>query len=119
DRYGDPPLKVEFNTGLDALLTELGDKISVTDSDADMADIILDMFQFKKDFVAAPKKVGIIAANDTTTGRNWMFWGSTADEGDGISPQASSYGSANDTDKQYGYWGDTTSPTTAPTYYFF
>jgi len=117
-RFSIPPTKMEFITGMDALETELGDEISITDSDSDLNQSTFAVSHLKKDFVAAPKKISIICNDDATTGLNWIFWGSSADEGDGISPHSANWDSASSTDRQFCYWS-TTGAVADPRYYWF
>ncbi len=106
DKYGIPVLDVEFTTGLDALQTDLGDYIEVTDTKTGLSNKTLSVYKLSKDFGSHPMRIVVSCDEIDTLAFNWAFLGSSADEGDGISPQAGDYDSASDTDKQFCYLSD-------------
>jgi len=116
DKYGLPPTEIEFETGLDAIRTNLADKIFFTDARTSYSKKLLEVIEVDKDFESTPKVINLIVSNVGTTGLQWCFLGSSAEEGDGISPQASDFDSATDSDKQFCYLS-TTGSSIQPLYY--
>ncbi len=118
DKFGLPPKEIEFLTGLDGMRQNLGDILQFADARTSNSGLLLEINKIERDFESQPKTIEITAWNTNTTGFQWMFFGSSADEGDGISPQTANYDSATLTDKQFGYWS-TTGSTVQPLYYYF
>lgn len=104
-RYAEPPLVIAFRTGTDGLLSEIGDKIYVTDDKWGFALAGAEISRITKSFDQPPMKVAITARRDTSMDTIYGYWGSRADEGDGISPQADTYSGASATDKLFCYLG--------------
>jgi len=120
DKYGRPPIRFIIKTGLDAVEIEPGDIISGTDVKSGYSNYPVEVMAKESDMSAEPKEI-ILEAEDTgVTGISWCFLGSSGDEGDGISPQTSSYDDATDIDKTFCYLSQTGgSGTTGPDYFLF
>lgn len=116
-KYNEPPLDIDLTTGLDGIVTQLGDIIQVTDTKYNLSGVLAEVTRLTKDLDAGPKEVRIRAVRDATIGLMYGFLGSSVDEGDGISPQAATYGSATDVDKAFCYLGPDSDA--APNYYMF
>lgn len=106
-KYADPPLNVEFSTGMDALLTKIGDPISVTDVKSGFSATFGEVAKITKNFDADPKDIAIRMRRDSDLNLTFCYLGSSANEGDGISPQALNYDSASATDLSFAYLGAT------------
>lgn len=119
DKFGDPPNKITFETGLDAIRTNLGDIREFTDSATNYSKLLVEITKTKRDFEADYKVITLEGTDTNTTGIRWIFLGSSADEGDGISPQNNDYDSATDTDKQFCYLSQTGGEGNNPEYYLF
>ena len=76
------------------------------------------MIKKEGDYDAEPKKIILTLDDAGTTGLDWAFIGSDVNEGDGASPQASSFDSATEADKQFCYISQT-GAVSAPMYYDF
>lgn len=118
DKFGKPPLEIEFITGLDGMRTNLADQITFTDSRTNFSNKILEAFIVKRDFESQPKEITIRGWDASTDSVKWTFLGSSADEGDGISPQNSDFDSATDSDKQFCYLS-TTGSVVEPMYFLW
>jgi len=121
DKFGgvpNLPLEMEFQTGLDAMRTNLADRRKFTDSRTNYSNKLLEIVKVQKDFESNYKTITLTGSNVGTEGVRWAFLGSSADEGDGISPQANNFDSANDTDKQFAYLS-TTGSSIEPLYYLW
>jgi len=105
-RFKDPPLNVEFTTGLDALLTEVGDRIIVEDAKTGLADTIGEVTRIVKQFDQMPAAIQLRMRQDSTTYTLFGAIGSEEDEGDGLSPQTDDYDSATDAEKQFAYFSE-------------
>lgn len=103
-RYKDPPLNVEFLTGMDALLTEIGDRIIVTDEKLGLDAVSGEVTKVVKLFDQNPASVQIKMRQDATTNLVFGAIGSEEAEGDGISPQDDDYNTASAADKQFAYF---------------
>lgn len=117
NKYGDPILDLDFTTGLDGLQTHLGDTIEVTDTKTVLTNKILEVYKMNKDFSSKPMHINIICDDTDTSGVSWGFLGSSANEGDGISPQDLNWDTASATDKQFCYLSQTGGG--GPAYYLF
>lgn len=106
DKYAEPPLNIDFETGLDALLTDIGDVVTVTDTKYNIS-TTGEVAKVKKDFDTNPVKLWLRVRRDLSFTSNWAFLGSSADESDGMSPQASNYDSATSNDKLFAYLSQT------------
>lgn len=102
-KFADPPLNIDFETGLDALKTEIGDIISVTDSKYGFSDLLGEVVKIRKSFDKDPKSINIRFRRDDDPGIQWGFLGSSVVEGDGLSPQSSTFAGASDSDKRFAY----------------
>ena len=120
DKYSTPPRRFSFKTGLDGLETEPGDIISVTDEKLGYTSYPVEIMKKNGDYAAKPIAIAFEAEDTGTQGINWVFLGSSADEGDGASPQASDYANATAADKLFGYLSQTGgSGSTGPDYFLF
>lgn len=111
-KYADPPLNIDFDTGLDALETDVGDMVTITDTKYNLSVVKCEVTRLAKNFDESPMSIGITARRDNDLTTLWGFLGSSVDEGDSISPQTATYGTATATDKLFCYLGSTggTSP---------
>ncbi len=119
NRYAQPPLTLEFKTGLDAALLNLGDRISATDAKYGLSAAVVEVTGLTKTFDATPMNVQVVAKRDADTSLTWAFLGSSADEGDGESPQASDFDSASAVDKNFAYLSQDGGEGTPPDYRLF
>jgi len=121
DKFGgvpNLPLEIKFETGLDALRTNLADRRKFTDARTSYSNKLLEIIKVEKDFESEYKTITLTGSNVGTEGIHWVFLGSSANEGDGISPQTSDFDLANDTDKQFAYLS-TTGSSVEPLYYLW
>jgi hypothetical protein len=105
DRYAEPPLVISFATGSDGLLSEIGDKIYITDEKYGFSLAGAEISKIAKNFDSSPLKVEISARRDTSMDTIYGYLGSRSDEGDGLSPQADTYAGASASDKLFCYLG--------------
>jgi len=105
DRYAEPPLVIGFITGADGLLSEIGEKIYITDDKYGFTRVGAEISKITKNFDASPLNVEITARRDLSLDTLYGYLGSRIDEGDGYSPQASDWASATDQDKLFCYLG--------------
>lgn len=120
ERYAAPPRRFSFKTGLDGLDTELGDIIGVSDSGLGYSVFPVEIMKKDGDYAAKPAAVSFEAEDTGTGGTKWCFLGSSADEGDGVSPQASDYNNATVGDKMFCYLSQTGgSGGAGPDYFLF
>ncbi len=117
-RYKDPPLEIEFVTGLDGLLTEMGDRVLVNDVKSGFSGVVGEVTHIIKQFDKQPASIQFRVRKDTTANTVFGVIGSSIDEGDGISPQNDSYDSATTADKQFAYFSKVGSAV-APQYFIF
>jgi hypothetical protein len=104
-KYSEPPLTIRFKTGLDAVLSNVGERISITDEKYGFTDLPAEITAIEKVFDGVPMEINVTARRDEETSALWGFLGSSADEGDGLSPQSATYGSASVTDLTFCYLG--------------
>jgi hypothetical protein len=102
-KYKDPPLVVEFETGADGIISEIGDRTQVTDEKYGFSELNCEISRMTKKFDSQPITVAITARRDGDLDLRYGFLGSRIDEGDGLSPQASTFGAASDSDKLFCY----------------
>ena len=102
-RYASPPFITRFKTGSDAFYTKLGEVILVTDAKAAMSAQRAEVVRLRKDFTSQPRTFEIDAVFETPI--TWAFLGSSANEGDGESPQAGDFDNATGADKRFAYLG--------------
>jgi hypothetical protein len=117
-RYKDPPLEIEFLTGMDGLLTSMGDRVIVNDVKSGFSGVIGEVTRIVKQFDQLPSSIQFRVRQDSTTNVIFGTIGSSANEGDGISPQADTYDSASTSDKQFAYFSKNGSAV-APQYFVF
>lgn len=110
-KYSDPPLNVSFQTGCDALLTEIGDPVAVTDTKYNLDAVRGEVAMINKKLDEWPVTVEMRVRREADLDQNFGFIGSSADEGDGISPQTDSFDTATDTDKLFAYFSKVGSST--------
>ncbi len=101
-KYSEPPIVIDFETGMDGILAEIGDHVTVTDAKYGLNDLACEISRVTKVLDGSPMKVGITVRTDGTS-LDYAYLGSRVDEGDGISPQASTFGTASDEDKRFCY----------------
>lgn len=116
-KYGAPPLNVEFTTGMDALTTEIGDIITITNTKLGLSALQAEVAAISKSFDIKPTSIRINARRDDQSDTIFGFIGSEANEGDGLSPQSDDYSTASDSDKKFIYFGSLA--TTSPDYRMF
>lgn len=105
-RYAAPPLNVSFDTGMDALETEIGDYVGITDSKYGLQAVVGEVARILKQFDQRPAKVSIILRRDSQVAQQFGWIGSSINEGDGESPQNDDYDLASVADKRFAYFGD-------------
>lgn len=117
-RYKDPPLNIEFTTGMDALLTEMGDRVTVTDSKCGFSGTLGEVTRIVKQFDSQPASILLRMRKDGNTNTIFGAIGSSENEGDGISPQSDNYDTSSTSDKQFAYFSKVGSAV-APQYFVF
>jgi hypothetical protein len=105
-KYSEPPLNIDFTTGLDAILTQIGDRVKVTDTKYNFDAIIGEIIQITKQFDSNPASIAIRVRQDATSNQVFGSIGSEVDEGDGESPQSDNYDTATTSDRNFAYAGD-------------
>ncbi len=100
-RFIDPPLVAEVETGDDALLTQLGEGVHITDEKAGLSLQFGEVIRLQKDFSSRPRstRMSILFEEDA----EWGFLGSTENEGDGSTPNASNLADADEDDQRFIY----------------
>jgi hypothetical protein len=110
-RYAEPPVNVEFDTGMDALETEIGDIVGFTDTKYGFQAAVGEVAMVRKQFDVRPSKISLMIRRDSQIAQIFGLIGSSANEGDGESPQTDSYDSATPAEKaKYAYFGDSGAP---------
>lgn len=109
-KYAEPPLNIDFTTGLDALLTQIGDRVKVTDTKYNFDEVIGEIIQITKQFDGDLASISLRVRQDATSNTVTGAIGSEVDEGDGESPQSDNYDTATVGDKQFAYAGDEGDP---------
>lgn len=107
NRYADPIVNFKITTLLDAIGAEIGDRIYLTDTKYGVSTVEAEISSITKKFDEEPMKIEMTVRQEEDLTITWGFLGSSADEGDGISPQAATYATANDIDKLFCYLGAT------------
>lgn len=97
-KFADPPVNIEFTTGLDALTIEIGDIIRVTDTKLGFSAQATEISKVEKRFDAQPKAIAIIARRDSDIDLEWGFLAG-ADEQDDFDDAGAS-------DRRFCYLGD-------------
>lgn len=105
-KYAAPPLVIDFETGIDGIISQIGDKISVTDEKYNFTDLNCEVSRITKNLDASPLTVGITARRDGDLDLAYGYLGSRIDEGDGLSPQAATFAGSSATDKLFCYLTD-------------
>ncbi len=105
-KYADPPLVIDFETGADGIISQIGDRITVTDEKYNFTELNCEISRITKNLDAVPLTIGMTARRDGDLDLTYGFLGSRVDEGDGLSPQATTYGASSDTDKLFCYLTD-------------
>lgn len=116
-KYGEPPLNIDFQTGMDALLTNVGDIVAVTDTKHSLNAIKGEVIKMLREFDTQPAHITLRIRRDADLNQIYGKLGSRINEGDGKSPQSSTYGAATTTDKEYCYLGALTN--SSPAYLMF
>lgn len=116
-KYGDPPLNIDIETGLDALLTDVGDIVAVTDTKHRLSAVRGEVVRLVKEFDGQPAHIALRIRRDADLNQLYGRLGSRINEGDGQSPQTVTYGAATTTDKTYCYLGALSNAT--PNYLLF
>lgn len=110
-RYAEPPVNIYFETGMDALETEIGDIIGLTDTKYGFQAAVGEVAMVRKQFDIRPSKIALMVRRDNQIDQIFGLIGSEANEGDGESPQTDDYDSATVAEKaKYAYFGDAGSP---------
>jgi hypothetical protein len=110
-RYNEPPLNISFDTGMDALESEIGDIVGFSDQKYGFEATAGEIAMIRKQFDIKPTKISMLIRRDAQIDQIFGLIGSEADEGDGESPQTDTYDSASSAEKaKYSYFGDTGSP---------
>lgn len=116
-KYGEPPLNIDFQTGMDALLTNVGDIITITDTKHNLTAIKGEVIKMLREFDVQPAHITLRVRRDSDLNSLYGKLGSRVNEGDGKSPQASTYGAATTSDKDFCYLGALSNAT--PNYLMF
>jgi hypothetical protein len=103
-RFKDPPLNIEFVTGMDALETEIGDRVIVTDIKLALDQVYGEVTRLVKQFDTQPASITVQVRHDATSNALVGALGSEIDEGDGLSPQSDNYDTSSATDKAFAYF---------------
>lgn len=110
-RYAEPPLNVQFDTGMDALEAEIGDIVGFTDDKAGFLAAVGEIAIVRKQFDQRPSKITLMIRRDSQIDQLFGLIGSEANEGDGESPQTDDYDLATPTEKaRFAYFGDAGAP---------
>jgi len=109
-RYKDPPLNIQFDTGMDALETEIGEYIGITDTKCGLNAILGEVAMIRKQFDKRPTTISMILRRDSQVGQQFGWIGSEVDEGDGESPQNDDYDLASVQDRRFAYFGNSGAP---------
>ncbi len=105
-KYAEPPLVIEFETGSDGIIAQIGDRIQVTDEKWGFELLDCEISGLVKKFDEPPVRVRITARREGDLALFFGFLGSRIDEGDGLSPQADLYVDATASDRQFCYLTD-------------
>lgn len=116
-KYGEPPLNIDFETGMDALLTNVGDIVDVTDTKHSISALKGEVIKMLREFDTTPAHITLRIRRDSDLNQLYGKLGSRINEGDGKSPQASTYASSSTSDKDYCYLGALSNST--PNYLMF
>lgn len=102
-KYQDPPLNIDFETGMDALRTEIGDAVTVTDEKYGLFQVRGEVTRVTKYLDRQPATISLRVRRESDLAQTWGYIGSEVDEGDGISPQPDSWDSATTAQKHFAY----------------
>lgn len=117
-RFKDPPLEIDFTTGMDGLLVQMGDRLIINDVKAGFVSVIGEVTRTVKQFDDQPTSLVFRVRKDGSANTVFGVIGSTANEGDGISPQSDNYDTASTADRQFAYFSKVGSAV-APQYSIF
>ena len=109
-RYRKPPLNINFDTGMDALLMEIGEYIGITDVKYGLQAVVGEISLVRKMFDSRPAKISLMLRRDSAVEQQFGWIGSEVDEGDGESPQDDDYDTASVEDRRFAYFGNLTDP---------
>ena len=110
-KYKEPPLNIDIETGMDALRTEIGDPVTVTDVKYGLFQVRGEVTRVTKNLDKDPVSIGIRIRREIDLDLLWGYIGSEEDEGDGLSPQPDDWDSATAEQRRFAYFsqsGDTT-----------
>lgn len=119
DKYGRAPYKFTVVTGIDGVDQPLGNIIAVTDAKLALTMYQAEIIRRELNCDSLPVTMTLTADDTGTYGVHWAFCGSSANEGDGLSPQASTWDTAGLTDKYFAYASDGLGAAGGPLYYAF
>lgn len=117
-RYKDPPLEIEWQTRMDGLLVNMGDRVVINDAKLGLMGVVVEVTRIVKQFDQQPANLQFRARQDSSTNTLFGAIGSTANEGDGLSPQSDNYDTASTSDKEFAYFSKVGS-SAAPQYSVF
>jgi hypothetical protein len=117
-RFAEPPLNIEFQTGLDALLTQIGDRVQIIDTKTGI-DTIAEVTAMSKTFDQPMAAISMRCRVDQSTNTVFGAIGSEIDEGDGLSPQSDDYDTASVSDKSIAAYFSQVGDTNPPQYRMF
>jgi hypothetical protein len=117
-RYAAPPLNIEFQTGLDGLLTQIGDRIEIIDDKTGL-DTMAEVTAMVKTFDSPMASINMRCRVDQVTNTIFGAIGSEIDEGDGLSPQDDDYDTASTSDKQIAAYFSQVGDVNPPQYFMF
>lgn len=103
-KFSEPPLSIQFTTGLDALTTEIGDRLTLTDTKLALSEVIAEVSLISKNFDQRPHTIVLRGRRDAEIDQEFGFIGSEVDEGDGLSPQSDDFSTASTSDKGFAYF---------------
>lgn len=104
-KYKEPPLNMDLDTGMDAIRSEIGDPVAITDEKYGILQLTGEITKVTKFLDRDPVAVSLRVRREADLDIVFGYLGSREDEGDGLSPQADTYGTASDTDKDFVYLG--------------
>jgi hypothetical protein len=104
-KYGEPPLNIDIQTGMDALLTQVGDIVTVTDTKYNLVATKGEVIKMLRSFDDQPAHITLRVRRDADLNQTYGHLGSRIAEGDGLSPQAATYSLASVSDKNFCYIG--------------
>lgn len=118
DKYSQPPKRFMITTGMDGLDIEIGDVVTITDDKSGHTAHPVEIVKKDGEYASLPRHIVMEAEDTGTAGFTWGFMGSSADESDGVSPQAADWDSATVNDKTFAYMSQD-GATSDPRYYMW